>query len=82
MASTAFRYCGFFLLLTCITPTQAQDASLGQCQQWHSQIEYYTDLRRAGGRAQQMESWKQLRTDYEDKFKEARCKKYGKEARK
>lgn len=69
-------------LLAVPVHTMAQDASLQQCQKWHSQIERYTDLRRAGGKAQQMEGWKRQRKVYEDKFKDARCRRHGKQVRK
>lgn len=56
----------------------AQDASLPQCQGWQNKIDYYSNLRKKGGRAQQMESWKQARAVYEDKFQTNKCRKYGK----
>lgn len=56
----------------------AQDVSQSQCQQWKDKIEHYTDLRRAGGSASQMNSWRKKQKEYGDKFYKAKCKKFGK----
>lgn len=64
------------------TDAVAQDVSLQQCKSWYNKIEHITDLRRAGGSAKRMDSWKRQRRAYEDKFKEANCRRYGKKVRK
>ena len=56
----------------------AQEVSIEKCQRLKDHIEYYDGLRRKGGSAQQMESWKRSRADVEDDFREYHCRKYGK----
>ena len=46
------------LLITCIAYTSAQDATLAGCQRWQDKIDYYSELRKKGGTARKMESWK------------------------
>jgi hypothetical protein len=53
--------------------------SLTRCQQIQKQIDYYTDLRKRGGSAQEMEHWKQQREKYKDDFDQGNCKKWGKQ---
>jgi len=56
----------------------AQDATLPECQRWKDKIDYYSEPRKTGGSASQMESWKKARQPYKDKFQGKRCLKYGK----
>lgn len=56
--------------------------SLDACKRMRAQIERYDNLRRHGGSITQMESWKKSRANQEEKFRTARCKKYGKAVRK
>ncbi|MFT4612899.1 MAG: hypothetical protein ACI9NT_000032 [Bacteroidia bacterium] len=55
----------------------AQELSQSDCQQLRDTIERYTKLRRGGGSARQMESWKKSRKRYEDRFSKGNCYKYG-----
>ncbi len=66
------------LLLAISAHTAAQDVELWQCQQWQDKIDHYSYLRKKGGTARQMESWKQARKPYKDKFQDNKCLKYGK----
>ena len=59
----------------------AQEASLSQCQSWQKKIDHYADLRRKGGRVQQMEAWKDQKRVYKDKYQDAKCQKYGRQLR-
>ena len=54
----------------------AAKASLETCQQLHDRVEYYTDLRRSGGSARKMESWKQQRDRYKEKYSDYHCDRY------
>jgi len=56
-------------------------ADLETCQRWHQRIEHYTRLRRAGGSSTQMERWRQARKGYEEKFRDARCHRWGRKLR-
>lgn len=74
------RLMTFCLAVSLLLPANlavAQSATLEQCQHWQAEIEYYTQLRRAGGSAAQMERWKQQRAEYEEQFRENRCLRYG-----
>ena len=57
------------------------EADLATCQRWHDRIEHYTRLRRAGGTSMQMERWRQARKSYEEKFRDARCHRWGRKLR-
>ncbi len=71
------------LVLTFITPTsnaQTNDTwPLTRCQQIQKQINYYSDLRKRGGSAEQMEQWKQQREKYKEDFDRGNCKQWGKQ---
>lgn len=77
---TAFTISTALLVLS--ASGHAQEVELSQCKKWDSKIDHLTDLRRSGGRAQQMEGWKRQRDAYERKFKDANCRKYGRKLRK
>ncbi len=51
--------------------------SLEACKRLQSEIERYDDLRRKGGSASQMESWKKSRAKLEDKFRAGDCRRHG-----
>jgi hypothetical protein len=68
-----------FIASSLAAPARAQTADLETCQDLKAKIDYYTDLRRGGGTALRMESWKQQRSVYEEKFREYACHKYGKD---
>ncbi|KAA1194089.1 hypothetical protein F0M18_01200 [Pseudohalioglobus sediminis] len=76
MARAAAALCLTIAVVTVSGPVRAQDAPLWQCQQWQDKIDYYTDLRRKGGSVRDLESWKQARAEYEEKFKDAGCRKH------
>ena len=75
--------CGTLLLAVCVLllwlapPAHAQVLSQPECQQLQDRIEKYTSLRRSGGSARQMESWKRSRKYYEDRFRKGDCYKFG-----
>ena len=53
------------------------EASLSQCQYWKDKIDYYTDLRRKGGSASRMESWRSTRREYKEKYNDYECDGWG-----
>lgn len=67
-----------------IVPGRASSKTLGleECQRLKERIDYYTELRRAGGGASQMEVWEQGRETAENTFRTYRCSKYGRKLRK
>jgi len=52
---------------------QTPEVSLKSCQYWKDKSEYYLDLRRSGGSAKQMESWKKSRRKNKQAFHDNRC---------
>lgn len=60
----------------------AKPEPLEQCKSMRARIERYDSLRRHGGTPAQMEQWRNSRVSEEEKFRTARCKKYGKAVRK
>jgi hypothetical protein len=52
------------------------DKTLERCRYLSAKIEHYTRLRRAGGSANRMESWRRSRARYEAEYRELRCYKY------
>lgn len=50
--------------------------SLQQCQYIQDKITYYTNLKRAGGSASQMNHWHKKRNHYKAKFADYNCKVY------
>ncbi len=73
----------FALVLFATGPVSvnADDLSLDACRNIQEQIEYYDNLRKRGGSAQQMESWKQTRERYKAQFREGDCKRWKKQLR-
>ncbi|KAA9129670.1 hypothetical protein F3N42_15000 [Marinihelvus fidelis] len=69
------------LLSTGADSVSADDLGLDVCRNIQGQIEYYDKLRKKGGNAQQMESWKQTRERYKEQFREGNCKRWKKELR-
>jgi len=65
-----------FLVAFFASMANSQDISLDRCKYLQERIEYYTQLRKQGGSASQMESWKKSRRKYEDEFREGDCYKY------
>ncbi|QKQ27810.1 hypothetical protein [Candidatus Reidiella endopervernicosa] len=69
----------FLLATILINPhnvVAASKGSLAQCQSVQDQINYYTNLRRAGGSARTMESWKRSRQKQKDRFTKHNCKQW------
>jgi hypothetical protein len=66
-----------FIAYSLAGPAGAQKADLETCRKIQAQIDHYTDLRRRGGRASEMERWKQKRSEYEEQFREYACHKHG-----
>ena len=66
-----------------IGPGRASSQTLGleECQRLKERIDYYTELRRAGGSATHMEVWKQGRETAANTFRTYHCSKYGKKLR-
>lgn len=54
----------------------SQNLPLERCKYLQERIDYYTKLRKRGGAASQMESWKQTRRKYENEFRDGDCYKY------
>ena len=64
---------------TASTQTQAEDLSLERCQDLQNRIEEYDRLRKKGGKARQMEQWKQEREKLKDEFRDGNCRQWGKQ---
>ena len=74
-------FIGFLIWLTLLSTaefTMAQSVSLSRCISFRERIDEYSDLRRRGGSASEVERWKQARNDLEEKFGKHNCKAYGK----
>ncbi|MCB1843286.1 MAG: hypothetical protein KDI09_10020 [Halioglobus sp.] len=71
------------LLLALPTGAQAQDdeARLKECRKLHERIKHYTGLRRKGGSAARMESWKKQLRKHEARFRELDCSDFRRELR-
>jgi len=68
------------LLAPGMAPTAAaQEASLEQCQALKDRVRRYTALRRLGGTARQMESWREQLRRAETAFREKGCRAYRRE---
>jgi hypothetical protein len=64
----------FFTLIS--NASAGEQGSLQQCQHFQDKIEQYTNLKRAGGSASQMNTWQKQRNDYKAKFSDYNCKVY------
>lgn len=58
------------------------DKKLERCVYLSKKLERYTRLRRAGGSAVRMESWRRTRERYASEFRELRCHRFGRALRK
>lgn len=77
MSQTVIRVAAVLLLTFVFTvPATAQTATLAKCQAVKDRTERYTDLRRKGGSATQMQQWKQQLRASEDRFRRLECKKH------
>ena len=59
-----------------LSTAEAQEVPLQKCQQIKDQIERYDELRRQGGRAGDMDSWKRQRREKEGEFRSFGCHDY------
>lgn len=66
-------------LISCTPYAHADQGTLSECQHIKDRIEYYTNLKRAGGSAKQMASWHKKRNDYKGKYSSNKCTRYKKE---
>ena len=68
----------YLLVLTALLApvANAQDIPLERCKHLQQRIDYYTKLRRNGGSASQMESWKKARSRHEQEFRDGDCYRY------
>jgi hypothetical protein len=64
------------LLALDATAARPPDKTLERCRFLTGKIEHYTQLRRGGGTASRMESWRRTRARYEEEYKQLRCYKY------
>ena len=55
----------------------ARDGSPEQCRRLEERIDRYTELRRAGGSAAQMASWKRSRSEAKAAYREYNCHRRG-----
>lgn len=60
----------------------AEPDTLDACKKMRARIEHYDSLRRHGGSATQMESWKKSRVHLEEQYRAARCRTHGRAVRK
>jgi len=60
-------------------PAAEEEASLEQCQALADRVHRYTALRRLGGSARQMESWREQLRKAERAFREKGCRAYRRE---
>ena len=69
------------LWLNCPAGVQAQSLSLESCKSIREKIHKYDVLRRKGGSAAQMDSWRKSRAKLEERFRQGKCRKYGRSLR-
>ncbi len=77
----AISGCIAILLNNAALAGPAKQASLEECLQLRAEIEDYTELRRRGGSAEDMDDWKRSRRELEQRFRDMRCRRYGKAVR-
>ncbi len=63
------------LLIFPAPPATASQGSLEYCQKVSDKIRYYSSLRKMGESAKKMESWKQQRKKYKERFINRDCEK-------
>jgi hypothetical protein len=64
-------------LFVAVAPGYSQSVSLKKCLSIREDIEKYSELRRQGGSAMDMEEWKREKRKLEEQFRELDCKAYG-----
>lgn len=74
-----YRYLIVIFCCCLATPALADQATVKQCQRYIDQAASYEAKRRHGGNAAQMDTWKQKKRDYDQKFFSGNCKKYRRE---
>jgi len=67
---------GIFAIFGATQAIGKAQGSIYLCQQTKDKIEYYTNRRRSGGSPSTMESWKQSRDHYKDRFSDLNCSKW------
>ncbi len=68
-----YGFCITVALCLLCQPANAKSLSVKQCQSLSKKIESYTKLRKRGGSAKQMESWRKSRKKYKNRFREGQC---------
>jgi hypothetical protein len=63
--------------LSCPGGAHARDGSPEQCRRLQERIERYTELRRSGGTAAQMASWRRSRSEAEAAYRDYNCHRQG-----
>lgn len=63
--------------LLCTAGADASDGSPEQCRRLEERIEKYTELRRSGGTAAQMASWRRSRSEAEAAYRNYNCHRQG-----
>jgi hypothetical protein len=71
---STYGFCLMLALGIYCQPATAKSLSIKQCQSLTKKIENYTKLRKRGGSAKQMESWRKSRKKYKLRFREGQCK--------
>ncbi|MEH6472882.1 MAG: hypothetical protein V7752_16705 [Halopseudomonas sp.] len=64
------------LALAASTSYGSEPGSAKRCQSITKQIQHYTDKRRQGGSASQMQSWRKKRSDYNKLYSQFNCKRH------
>jgi hypothetical protein len=55
----------------------SQTPDVEECKRLKARIDQYTELRKTGGTAAEMEQWKRARAEYEEQFRSIGCHKLG-----
>lgn len=59
-----------------VSAAQSRDERLQECRVLYARIDHFTQLRRAGGSAQRMATWKSSLRRVEKDFRERRCHRF------
>ncbi len=71
--TSIYGCCLMLALLLCHQPANATSLSVKQCHSLSKKIERYATLRKRGGSAKQMESWRKSQKKYKIRFREGQC---------
>jgi len=58
-----------------------KSGSLEECLKLRKNIETFSELRRQGGTAEDMDSWKRARDEAQQAFRDLRCRRHGRKVR-